>query len=236
MHQPIDDGARTFTGWLGTIAQKPHMCPIRYLSWKAMPKELKKECWHLVERKYTVPSNLIAYAVLKTFTLQKIGKAWRDHKLWLKNKHYIPNSRNEAQIESEKNKERHSRQDDLHSAGSCSFAVHAAKKAKVDGHPVERVALYPIVHTQKNGSAVNPAVQAKMDKMKELFADPSNQLQSSNTSGSIAWSSDDVYAKVRVGCNMEMGMELGYSETVDDHLLFNYAITLIEVILVIGLS
>ena len=32
--------------------------------------------------------------------------------------------------------------------------------------------------------------------MKELLADPSNQLQSSDTSGSIAWSPNDVYAKV----------------------------------------
>ena len=32
--------------------------------------------------------------------------------------------------------------------------------------------------------------------MKELLADLSNQLQSFDTSGSIAWSSDDVYAKV----------------------------------------
>ena len=32
--------------------------------------------------------------------------------------------------------------------------------------------------------------------MKELLVEPSNQLQSSNTSGSIAWSTDDVFAKV----------------------------------------
>ena len=32
--------------------------------------------------------------------------------------------------------------------------------------------------------------------MKELLADPSNQLQSSDTSGSIAWSTDDVFTKV----------------------------------------
>nr|POE84897.1 hypothetical protein CFP56_65449 [Quercus suber] len=144
-----------------------------------------------------MPTNPIAYAALKTFTLQKIGKAWRDHKCRLKNKHYIPNSRNkalvkknrpkgcipedwdvlvehwnidEAVIESEKNKDRHSKQDDLHSVGSCSFAVHTTKK----------------------------------DKMKELLADPSNQFQSSDTSGSIAWSIDDVNAQVmgkeRKGC------------------------------------
>ena len=34
------------------------------------------------------------------------------------------------------------------------------------------------------------------EKMKELLADPSNQLQSSDTSGSISWSTDDVFAKV----------------------------------------
>uniref|UniRef100_A0A7N2QZ69 Uncharacterized protein n=1 Tax=Quercus lobata TaxID=97700 RepID=A0A7N2QZ69_QUELO len=44
MHQLVDDGARAFTGFLGTIARKPHMYPIRYLSWKDMPEKLKEEC------------------------------------------------------------------------------------------------------------------------------------------------------------------------------------------------
>ncbi|KAL0000614.1 hypothetical protein SO802_014395 [Lithocarpus litseifolius] len=222
-HQPVDDGARTFTGFLGTIARKPHMCPIRYLNWKVMPEENKEECWRLVERKYCVPVDPIAYAALKRFALQKIGKAWRDHKSRLKKQHYIPDSRNKARvksnvptgcisqdwdilvdhwytddavIESEKNKERRSKQDDVHTAGSCSFAVHAAKKAKTDGCPVERSVLYPILHTRKNGSIVNPVVAAKIDKMKELLADPANHLQSSDTTGSIAWALDDVFAKV----------------------------------------
>ena len=34
------------------------------------------------------------------------------------------------------------------------------------------------------------------DKMKDLLVDPKNQLQSSDTSGSILWSRDDVFAKV----------------------------------------
>ncbi|KAL0005884.1 hypothetical protein SO802_013445 [Lithocarpus litseifolius] len=222
-HQPVDDGVRTFTGFLGTIARKPHMYPIRYLNWKDTPEENKKECWRLVERKYCVPVNPIAYAALKRFTLQKIGKAWTDHKSRLKKQHYIPDSRNkarvksnrpkgcisqdwdilvdhwytdEAVIESEKNKERRSKQDDVHTAGFCSFAVHATKKAKTDGCPVERSVLYPILHTRKNGSIVNPVVAAKIDKMKELLADPSNHLRSSDTTGSIAWARDDVFAKV----------------------------------------
>ncbi|KAK9991523.1 hypothetical protein SO802_026508 [Lithocarpus litseifolius] len=188
-HQSVDDGARTFTGFLGTIARKPHMCPIRYLNWKVMPEENKEECWRLVERKYQVPVDPIAYAALKRFALQKIGKAWRDHKYRLKKQYYIPDSRNKARVKSngpkgcisqdwdilvdhwytddavielEKNKERRSKQDDVHTAGSCSFAMHAAKK----------------------------------DKMKELLADPANHLQSSDTTGSIAWALDDVFAKL----------------------------------------
>ena len=48
--------------------------------------------------KNTVPVNPITYAALKTFTLQKIGKAWRDHKFRLKKQHYIPRSRNKAWV------------------------------------------------------------------------------------------------------------------------------------------
>ncbi|KAL0009442.1 hypothetical protein SO802_010944 [Lithocarpus litseifolius] len=115
-HQPINDGARTFTGFLGTIARKCHMCPIRYLNWKDMPKENKEECWRLVE------------------------------------------------IELEKNKERRSKQDGVHTAGSCSFAMHVAKKAKTDGRPVEHSVLYQILHTRKDESVVNPVVKAKLER------------------------------------------------------------------------
>ncbi|KAL0002039.1 hypothetical protein SO802_015820 [Lithocarpus litseifolius] len=137
--------------------------------------------------------------------------------------HYIPHMRNKAQvksnrprgcipkdwdvlvnhwyiedvvIESEKNRDHRSKHEDLHTSGSCSFAVHTAKKIITDRRPVERAALYSILHTRKDGSVVNEVVKEKMDKMKELLAEPSNQLQSDDTSGSIAWASDDVFAKV----------------------------------------
>ena len=35
-------------------------------------------------------------------------------------------------------------------------------QAKTDGHPIEHTTLYSILHTHKDGSAVNPVVQAKM--------------------------------------------------------------------------
>ena len=35
-------------------------------------------------------------------------------------------------------------------------------QAKADGHPVERAVLYSILHTRKDGSAVNELVKEKM--------------------------------------------------------------------------
>ncbi|KAF3960286.1 hypothetical protein CMV_014990 [Castanea mollissima] len=105
LHQPVDDGARTFTGFLDI----------------------------LVDHWYT----------------------------------------DDAVIESEKNKDRHSKQDELHTAGSCSYVVHAAKKAKTDGQPVEHAILYQILHTRKDGTAINPVVKAKIvgfDEMKQRLS------------------------------------------------------------------
>ncbi|KAK9986982.1 hypothetical protein SO802_031933 [Lithocarpus litseifolius] len=147
-----------------------------------MLEELKEECWSVVERKYTIPTNPTAYAALKTITLQKIGKSWRDHKCRLKTSHYILHPRNKARVKNNRPKgciledwdvlvdhyqrrnwDRCSKQEDLHTIGSCGFAVHAAKKAKADGRPVECVALCSILHTRKDGSTINSVVQAKME-------------------------------------------------------------------------
>ena len=35
-------------------------------------------------------------------------------------------------------------------------------QAKADGHPIEHASLYSILHTRKDGSAVNSVVQEKM--------------------------------------------------------------------------
>ena len=48
MDQTIEEEGKTFNGWLGTIVWKPHMFPLRYLSWDEMPDDFKEDCWDLV--------------------------------------------------------------------------------------------------------------------------------------------------------------------------------------------
>ena len=42
MHQPIDDGARTFIGFMGTIARKPTCAQLDFLIGRTCQKNLKK--------------------------------------------------------------------------------------------------------------------------------------------------------------------------------------------------
>ncbi|XP_065618833.1 uncharacterized protein LOC136062977 [Quercus suber] len=55
LNQPIKTAGRNFTGWLGTIARKPHLCPIKYKNWTKIPDELKEEIWDLVQSKWILP-------------------------------------------------------------------------------------------------------------------------------------------------------------------------------------
>ena len=48
-NQPIKKAGRNFTGWLGTIARKPHLCPIKYKNWTRMPDEFKEQIWDIVQ-------------------------------------------------------------------------------------------------------------------------------------------------------------------------------------------
>ena len=47
-NQPLKKAGRHFTGWLGTIARKPYLCPIKHTNWTRMPDEFKEELWDTV--------------------------------------------------------------------------------------------------------------------------------------------------------------------------------------------
>ena len=47
--QPIDKEAGIFSRFIGTVARKPHLCPIKYLTWRKLPMDYKEECWKIIE-------------------------------------------------------------------------------------------------------------------------------------------------------------------------------------------
>ena len=80
----------------------------------------------------------------------------------------------------------------------CQFSLEGYRYILVLACPILYICIY-VLWGHFNYMISNFFVLFKpkyQDKMKELLVDPSNQLQSSDTSGSIARSIDDVFAKV----------------------------------------
>ncbi|KAK4608269.1 hypothetical protein RGQ29_001896 [Quercus rubra] len=85
--QPVGENAGPWAKWLGTVARKPDMCPINYLSWHSMPLQYKNRCWEAIQARWVIPAARIPLADQRKWTLSRIGKLWRGHKSELKKKH-----------------------------------------------------------------------------------------------------------------------------------------------------
>ncbi|KAF3971406.1 hypothetical protein CMV_004992 [Castanea mollissima] len=73
-NQPIQKAGRHFSGWLGTIARKPHLCPIKYKNWTEMPDELKEEIWDIVQSKRILPEEPASFASHAKEMVTTLGK------------------------------------------------------------------------------------------------------------------------------------------------------------------
>ncbi|XP_075650796.1 uncharacterized protein LOC142621360 [Castanea sativa] len=155
---------------------------------------------------------------MKNRTLSSIATYWRNHKSTLKKKYFLgrgnrarapPNviqedyeaivqhwSLQKTKDLALKNKDSRSKQKNVHTGGSKSFASHAKEMVTTLGKPVERADVYVKLHLRKDGTPVNAEAQSNIEKINELLSESSNRVQSSDLTGSISWAPDDVYAQV----------------------------------------
>ncbi|KAF3961543.1 hypothetical protein CMV_013856 [Castanea mollissima] len=186
-NQPIQQAGRHFSGWLGTIARKPHLCPIKYKNWTEIPDELKEEIWDIVQSKWILPEEPARLKAMKNRTLSSIATYWRNHKSTLKKKYFLGRG-NRARAPPNVIQEDYE-----------AIVQHwSLQKTKVTtlGKPVERADVYVKLHLRKDGTPVNAEAQSNIEKINELLSESSNRVQSSDLTGSISWAPDDVYAQV----------------------------------------
>ncbi|XP_050258344.1 uncharacterized protein LOC126703426 [Quercus robur] len=202
-NQPIKKAGRNFTSWLGTIARKPHLCPIKYKNWTRMPDEFKEQIWDIVQSKWILPEELARLEAMKNRTLSSIAKSWKNHKSTLKKKYFLGRG-NRARVPPNviyedyedlvqywslpktkelalKNKNSRSKQTNVHTGGSKNFASYVEEMVTTLGHLVEHADVYVKLHLHKDGTLVNTVAEGNI---------------SSDLTGSIAWAPDDVYAQV----------------------------------------
>ncbi|GMP36288.1 hypothetical protein CsSME_00008466 [Camellia sinensis var. sinensis] len=47
--QAVSTEGGIFSRFIGTIARKPHLCPIKYKNWHEVPDQYKEDCWNIIE-------------------------------------------------------------------------------------------------------------------------------------------------------------------------------------------
>ncbi|KAH7846799.1 hypothetical protein Vadar_018298 [Vaccinium darrowii] len=129
---PVGKEGGLFNQFLGTIARKPHLCPISYQSWHEVPWHYKEDCWNITQLKFVIPKTNPAREGIKHKTLKTLGVRLRYWRFTLKNKQF-DEAKTPAQIVAKappmalslKNREDMDWTENKHTTGSKSFAQHA---------------------------------------------------------------------------------------------------------------
>ncbi|XP_028071336.1 uncharacterized protein LOC114273728 isoform X2 [Camellia sinensis] len=189
-----------FSHFIGTIARKPHLCPIKYKNWHQVPDPYKEDCWNIIE---------------------SMGEKWRNWRCSLKAKYY-DETKTEAQIvatvpltvnhehyadlvaywfskEGQElittNKESRREQTSAHTGGSKTYAQHAYDMEQKDKIALDRAKLYIPLHKRKDGTPVNEAAATKIEKLEALMSSQPSSSEG-NVGGRISWSPNDIYSQV----------------------------------------
>ncbi|CAL5374259.1 unnamed protein product [Camellia sinensis] len=208
--QVVSTEGGIFSRFMGTIARKPHLCPIKYKNWHDVPDQYKEDCWNIIERR----------DMIRHRTLKSMGEKWRNWKCSLKAKYYdetktaaqivatVPLTVNrehyadlvaywfskEGQL-SMTNKGSRQEQTSAHTEGSKTYAQHAYDMEQKDKIALDRAKLYIPLHKRKDGTPVNEAAAAKIEKLEDLMRSQPNSSEG-NVSGRICWSPNDIYSQV----------------------------------------
>ncbi|KAG5560428.1 hypothetical protein RHGRI_003668 [Rhododendron griersonianum] len=217
---PVGEEGGVFNRFIGTVARKPHLCPINCKSWHFVPNHYKEDCWSIIESKFFIPDN--ERDLIKHNTLKSLGEKLRAWRCSLKEKYYdesktaaqvvatapaIVNQEQygdlvsywystDGQVLSIANKNRRKGKNNPHTAGSKTYAQHAYELEKREEVGVSRTMLYEPTHTKKDGKTpVSDKAAENMRKMKDLMASQPSTPEE-NPKGKINWSKNDIYSQV----------------------------------------
>ncbi|CAL5328442.1 unnamed protein product [Camellia sinensis] len=230
-----------FSRFIGTIARKPHLCPIKYKNWHEVPDQYKEDCWNIIESKFAIPQDE-RRDMIRHRTLKSMGEKRRNWKCSLKAKYYdetktaaqivatAPLTVNrehyadlvaywfskEGQELSATNKESRREQTSAHTGGSKTYAQHAYDMEQKDKIALDRAKLYIPLHKRKDGTPVNEAAATKIEKLEALMSSQPSSSEG-NVGGRISWSPNDIYSQVMGKEHHGRVRGLGFGPTPSKH-------------------
>ncbi|KAI8539917.1 hypothetical protein RHMOL_Rhmol09G0220200 [Rhododendron molle] len=186
---PVGEEGGVFNRFIGTVARKPHLCPINCKSWHVVPNHYKEDCWSIIESKFFIPDD--ERDQIKNNTLKSLGEKLRAWRCSLKAKYY-DESKTAAQVVATApptvNPEQY--------ADLVSYWYSTDGQEKREEVGVSRTMLYEPTHTKKDGKTpVSDKAAENMLKMKDLMASQQSPPEE-NTKGKINWSKNHIYSQV----------------------------------------
>ncbi|XP_058185685.1 uncharacterized protein LOC131302910 [Rhododendron vialii] len=190
---PVGNKGGVLTRFIGTVARKPHLCPIN-CNWHEVPLHCKEACWNIIQSKFAIPKNDSAREAIKKKTLKLLGTRLRDWRCTLKDlvRYWFSE---EGKNLSLKNKRGGDKSASVHTARSNSYARHAHELEVDSGFAPSQAKLYIPTHTKEDGKPVNDIAGENIEAIKVLMESQPNGWEG-NSKGSIFWSRDDIYSQV----------------------------------------
>ncbi|XXG51664.1 hypothetical protein AAC387_Pa03g0185 [Persea americana] len=223
--QPIGRSERLLSSYVGIIARDGQKTPLTYSDWRRMPAKRKTDMLQAIQAKFDLGNN----ANTKRWVYLGISTSWRNWKAELKKKYYNPYhtirerlqhcparvnpdqwawlvtfwGSQEGVARSRRNSRNCEAQTMSHTAGTKSFARirDEARTRNPDGQAPDRIEMFRMTHTRRDGQLVD---QASKDVMRQLKESLSQQPESSQNS--MTWPG----ARVRLECRERESMEMTY--------------------------
>ncbi|XP_059596784.1 uncharacterized protein LOC132254645 isoform X2 [Vitis vinifera] len=211
------------SSYMGTLVRSQHNVPIQVQDWNHVSEDVKEKIWALVLEKYELEETC------KSYILQCCGNLFRSYRNKMKAKYYNPYNTHEERLchrpphlsdddwrwlihfwgtpeakdISEKNKANRAKQVIKHTSGSKSYAQIQYEQAqkKEDRSEPNRIEMFALTHTRKDGTPVDDHSKEIMDQFQQLLSQPegtsSSTSASSGASTSVASTYvDEIYTQV----------------------------------------
>ncbi|XP_034710788.1 uncharacterized protein LOC117933510 isoform X5 [Vitis riparia] len=203
---------------MGTLVRSQHNVPIQVQDWNHVSEDVKEKIWALVLEKYELEETC------KSYILQCCGNLFRSYRNKMKAKYYNPYNTDEERLchrpphlsdddwrwlihfwgtpeakdISEKNKANRAKQVIKHTSGSKSYAQIRYEQAqkKEDRSEPNRIEMFALTHTRKDGTPVDDHSKEIMDQFQQLLSQPEGTSSSTSASSGASTSVDEIYTQV----------------------------------------
>ncbi|KAF7820955.1 hypothetical protein G2W53_026410 [Senna tora] len=92
--QPVGNAAGLLSGFLGIVVTEVNTFPISYRSWDKVPDSYKEACFNSIKAKFCLDRDID-----KHFVIKKLGKNWRNYRVFLFGRFYKVEKTREQNLE-----------------------------------------------------------------------------------------------------------------------------------------